>query len=42
MICVSYDGFDETQTTVLISMVEETQKIEDYIRCFLNGKVDII
>lgn len=30
--CVSYDGFDDTEDTEFPSMLEETAKIENYIR----------
>lgn len=32
VVCVSYDGFDETEDTVFPDMLTETQKIEDYIQ----------
>lgn len=30
VLCVSYDGFDETERTEFPTMLEETAKIEDY------------
>lgn len=30
VLCVSYDGFDETEQTEFSTMLEETQKIEVY------------
>ena len=32
VVCVSYDGFDETEDTVFPDMLTETEKIEEYIR----------
>lgn len=32
VLCVSYDGFDETERTEFPGMREETEKIEAYIR----------
>jgi len=32
VLCVSYDGFDETERTEFPTMLEETEKIEAYIR----------
>ena len=32
VICVSYDGFDETEDTVFPDMLTETEKIENYIQ----------
>ena len=31
-VCVSYDGFDETEDTVFPDMLTETEKIENYIQ----------
>ena len=31
VLCVSYDGFDETESTEFPTMIEETEKIEAYI-----------
>ncbi len=39
VVCVSYDGFDETEDTVFPSMIEETEKIEDYIKEYFGGKI---
>lgn len=39
VVCVSYDGFDETEDTVFTSMREETRKIESYIRENFDGKI---
>lgn len=32
VLCVSYDGFDETERTEFSGMIKETEKIEAYIR----------
>ena len=32
VVCVSYDGFDDTEDTVFPDMMTETEKIEEYIR----------
>ena len=32
VLCVSYDGFDETERTEFPTMLEETEKIEAYIK----------
>lgn len=37
--CISYDGFDETEQTEFRSMLEETKKIEDYVKKHYNGRV---
>ena len=37
--CVSYDGFDETEQTQFPGMLEETAKIEDYVRVHFGGQV---
>lgn len=37
--CVSYDGFDETEQTEFSSMLEETEKIEDYVKKQYGGEV---
>ena len=34
VLCVSYDGFDETEQSEFPTMLEETEKIETYI-CLL-------
>ena len=39
VLCVSYDGFDETEQTEFSSMLEETEKIEDYIKQHLGGRI---
>lgn len=37
VVCVSYDGFDETEDTVFPDMITETKKIEHYIRKKFDG-----
>ena len=37
VLCVSYDGFDETERTEFPTMLEETAKIEDWIRANCGG-----
>lgn len=39
VVCVSYDGFDETENTVFTTMLNQTQKIERYIKEHFNGKI---
>lgn len=39
VICVSYDGFDETENTTFPDMITETRKIEKYITSELDGKI---
>ena len=39
VICVSYDGFDETEKTVFPDMVTEAEKIENYIKENCGGKI---
>ncbi|MCM1186160.1 MAG: alpha/beta hydrolase [Lachnoclostridium sp.] len=39
IICVSYDGFDETEDTIFPDMLAETEKIERYVRENCGGKV---
>lgn len=39
VLCVSYDGFDESETTTFSTMEEETEKIEDYIRKSCGGHI---
>lgn len=36
---VSYDGFDETENTTFISMLDETEKIESYIQNHYGGRI---
>lgn len=39
VLCVSYDGFDETERMEFPTMLEETEKIEDYIREHCGGHI---
>ena len=39
VLCVSYDGFDETERTEFPTMIEETEKIEAYIREECDGHI---
>ncbi|MBQ8233334.1 MAG: alpha/beta hydrolase [Lachnospiraceae bacterium] len=39
VVCVSYDGFDETEQTVFPDMLTETEKIEQYIQEQLGGQI---
>jgi pimeloyl-ACP methyl ester carboxylesterase len=39
VICVSYDGFDETENTTFPDMLTETAKIEAFIRKNFNGYI---
>ena len=39
VLCVSYDGFDETEATEFPTMLEETAKIEAYIQAHCDGHI---
>ncbi len=39
VLCVSYDGFDETESTEFPTMTEETEKIEEYVRAHCGGHI---
>lgn len=39
VVCVSYDGFDETEQTVFPDMLTETEKLEDYIKEHFDGHI---
>lgn len=39
VLCVSYDGFDETEHSAFVSMQDEAGKIEAYIKENLNGEI---
>ena len=39
VFCVSYDGFDETEQTEFPTMLEETEKLEAYIREHCGGHI---
>lgn len=42
VVCVSYDGFDETEQTEFCDMITETKKIEEYINDKFNGRVHAV
>ena len=39
VVCVSYDGFDETEATIFPDMLTETAKIEAYINANFGGHI---
>lgn len=39
VVCVSYDGFDETESTEFPTMLEEAEKIENYIKTKFSGHI---
>ena len=39
VLCVSYDGFDETENTEFSTMPEETEKIEAYLKEHCSGHI---
>lgn len=39
VLCVSYDGFDETEQSEFPTMLEETVKIEAYLKTHYNGHI---
>ena len=39
VVCVSYDGFDETENSVFPDMLAETERIEEYIKTNHGGSV---
>jgi len=39
VVCVSYDGFDETEDTVFPDMLTETERIEAYIQDHFVGHI---
>lgn len=39
VVCVSYDGFDETEETIFSDMLTETNIIEDYIKTHFGGHI---
>lgn len=42
VVCVSYDGFDETDNSTYPDTITETEKIEAYIRERFDGTVDVV
>lgn len=41
VLCVSYDGFDENERTEFPTMLEETEKIEAYIKEHCDGHIHV-
>ena len=39
VLCVSYDGFDETESTEFPTMLEETGKIEEFLQAHCGGRI---
>ena len=39
VLCASYDGFDETESTEFPGMIEETEKLEAYIQKNCGGRI---
>lgn len=39
VVCVSYDGFDETERTIFPDMLTETEKIERYVQENFDGHI---
>lgn len=39
VVCASYDGFDETEDSVFPTMLDETEKIEDYLQMACGGSI---
>ena len=39
VLCISYDGFDETEHTEFPTILEETEKIETYIQEHSGGHI---
>lgn len=42
VICVSFDGFDETEDTTYPNTIIETEKIEAFVQESFSGKLDIV
>lgn len=42
VLCVSYDGFDETEKTEFTTVTEEVEKIEQYIKQNFNGSIKAV
>lgn len=42
VVCVSYDGFDEHESSEFTTMLDQTEKIETYIQKELNGKIHAV
>ena len=39
VLCVSYDGFDETESTEFPTMLEETEQLEAYVQEHCGGRI---
>lgn len=39
VVCVSYDGFDETEQTIFPDMIAEMEKIDTYIKSNFCGPI---
>ena len=39
VVCISYDGFDENEEATFPTMLEETEKIESYVKNRFHGHV---
>lgn len=39
VVCISYDGFDENEEATFPTMLEETEKIESYVKKRFQGHV---
>lgn len=42
VVCVSYDGFDETEDTIFPDMLTETEKIEGYVKDNYGGRIHAV
>lgn len=42
VICVDFDGYDETGKTTYTTAQDQAQKLADYIKAHLNGKIDLV
>lgn len=42
VLCISYDGFDETEHTEFPTILEETEKIETYIQEHSGGHIRLL
>lgn len=42
VICVSYDGFDETEDTIFPDMIVEAERIEVYVKANLDGRIHAV
>lgn len=42
VICVDFDGYDETGETTYTTAEDQAQKIADYIKTHLSGRIDLV